>query len=136
MIFNVITFGILVAIAGFHIYMGLGGPLNMDTVLPKIKGKSLPFHQLAALPVAVLLAACAIAFAQKTQLIQSNYPIKFIDLFLLLCGIAFLSRGVLGFIFFHFLDLIIDPTPFKTWDLRLYSPLTIYLGSHCLIILI
>ena len=116
--------------------MGLGGVVNKDRILPKIKGKDLPFHSAAALPVAILLGLCTFAFAQVSGLTHTKIAPNLIDLYLLISGISLTFRGLFGFIFFHIFNRVIDDTPFKTWDLRLYSPLTLYLGIHCLVVLI
>ena len=120
----------------FHVYMGVGLPFNKAAVLPLIKGKPMPFHALAALPVAFALAISTLAFAQESGVIEAVKHAHLLTTYLWLTGIGLLLRGIGGLVFFHFLNLIIDPTEFKTWDLRLYSPLTIILGTHCILVLI
>ena len=132
--FHYIPFSLFVLITLFHVYMGVGGKINKDAILPKIKGKDLPFHSAAALPVALLLGLSTLAYAQVMQMIPGFLPAQYATYLVILTGVALTFRGVFGLVFFHLLNMIIDPTPFKTWDLKLYSPLTIYLGVHCLII--
>ena len=129
------TIAVFILIALFHVYMGLGGKMNYQYVLPTMKGKPLPFHSLAALPVAFLLAISAIAFAHEANITGPLMYSALLEKYLWLTGIALISRGLGGLIFFHALNMMIDRGHFKTWDLRLYSPLTIYLGIHCLIVL-
>jgi len=134
MLLKYIPFSIFVLITLFHLYMGLGGRVNKDIILPKIKGQDLPFHSAAALPVAFLLGLSTLAYAQVMYIIPEILSADYARYFVILTGAALTFRGIFGLVFFHLLNMIIDPTPFKTWDLKLYSPLTIYLGVHCLII--
>ncbi len=131
-----ITFGILIFLSLFHIYLTLNLPINKAAILPKINGRPLPFHSLAAFPVAILLFLSSLAFANQAELIPIQLPQIFLSSYLWLTAFGFISRGLFGFIVFHILNKVIDNTPFKVWDLKLYSPLTLFLGLHCLIILI
>ncbi len=130
-----LTLGILIFLSLFHVYLTLDLPINKATILPKINGRPLPFHSLAAFPVAILLGLTSIAFANETLLLPIQHMNDFLSMYLWLSAIAFISRGLFGFIVFHALNKVIDETPFKRWDFQLYSPLTLYLGIHCLIIL-
>ena len=132
--FHYVPFILFILITLFHVYMGVGGKINKDVILPKIKGKDIPFHSAVALPVALLLGLSTIAYAQVMQITPDFLPAQYATYLVVLTGAALTFRGVFGLVFFHLLNMIIDPTPFKTWDLKLYSPLTIYLGVHCLII--
>ena len=132
----ILTLCVLLFLSLFHVYLTLNLPINKAAILPKISGRPLPFHSLAAFPVAILLFLSSIAFANETLLLPVQQSHIFWPTYLWLTAIAFISRGLFGIIFFHLLNKIIDDTEFKTWDLRLYSPLTLYLGLHCLIILI
>lgn len=125
---NYIPFGIFVLITLFHFYMGFGGKLNYDYVLPKMNGKSLPFHSAMALPVAILLSLSTIAFGIEIGIIHLPSVTPFSRPWLFLTAGALVFRGCFGFILFHVLNKLIDNTAFKVWDLRLYSPLTLYLG--------
>ena len=131
-----ITLAIFIFITLFHVYMGLGLPFKKAAVLPIIKGKPMPFHSLAAWPVAIALALSTISFAHSTGITGPLQYSALFDLYLWVTGIGLLMRGIGGFVFFHLLNLIIDATEFKTWDLKLYSPLTVYLGAHCILVLI
>ena len=131
-----ITLFLFIFITLFHVYMGVGLPFNKAAVLPLIKGKPMPFHALAALPVAAALAISTLAFAHESGMIESIKYGELLTKYLWLTGIGLLLRGLGGLVFFHLLNLIIDPTEFKVWDLRLYSPLTIILGTHCILVLI
>ena len=131
---TIFTLGIFIFLTLFHIYMALGLPLNRAAVLPTIQQKPLPFHQLMAAPVAVALGMSTLAFAHVT----GQYPTALntmLTTYLWLTAIALITRGLTGIIVFHALNRWIDPGPFKTWDRWLYTPLTLYLGIHCLIIL-
>jgi hypothetical protein len=130
-----VTLVIFFVIAIFHVYMGLGGKLNQAYVLPTINGTPLPCHSLVALPVAILMGLSTVAFAHEAHLTGPLVHGIFWERYLWLTGMALLIRGVGGLIGFHGLNRIIDPGLFKTWDLRLYSPLCTYLGTHCLIVL-
>ena len=131
-----VTLGLFILISAFHIYMGFGGKINHRYVIPEFKGKPMPFHAIAALPVAILLGFSALAFAHEASITGPIMYSILLEKYLWLTGIGLLIRGLFGLIVFHLFHQLIDPTPFKTWDLRLYSPLCIYLGSHCLIILL
>jgi dipeptide/tripeptide permease len=128
------SFGIFVIITLFHIYMGVGGRVNKAAILPTINHKDLPFHSAAAIPVAILLGISTIAFGQQIGIISPILSETFSQRYLWLSAFALISRGLMGLIIFHLLNKVIDPSLFKEWDLRLYSPLTLYLGIHCLII--
>lgn len=130
-----LTIAIFFTIALFHVYMGLGGKLNKHYVLPTINGKPMPFHSLAALPVAILLGLSTVAFAHEAHVTGPLIYSILWERYLWLTCVALLVRGIGGLIVFHGLNRIIDPGLFKTWDFRLYSPLCIYLGTHCLIVL-
>ena len=126
--FTYIPFIIFILITLFHFYMGFGGKLNYEYVLPKINGKDLPFHSAMALPVAVLLTISTLAFGFETGLISNSILGQFNQPWLLITAAGLVFRGIFGFILFHALNKLIDDTLFKVWDLRLYSPLTLYLG--------
>ena len=129
---NYLAFAALCFITLFHVYMGLGGKLNYDYVLPKIGTKPLPFHSSMALPVAALLAITTIAYGFELGLYTQFSLGTYNQLWLMLAGAAFLFRGIFGLVVFHGFNKIIDNTPFKTWDLKLYSPLTVFLGCSIL----
>ena len=113
----------------FHIYMGVGGKLNYDYVLPKLKnGRPLPFHSLMALPVAFLLALSTSAFGFEVGILNQSYLGSFSRSWLILTATALVFRGCFGLLLFHVLNKLIDEGLFKTWDLRIYSPLTLFLG--------
>ena len=133
--FTYLTVALFSFISLFHLYLGLGGRINSDYILPKINGKPFPFHSLAALPVAILLTLSTIAFAHDVGLTGPLMYSILWEKYLWLTGIALVIRGGIGLLVFHALGRVIDPGHFKTWDFRLYSPLCIYLGTHCLIVL-
>ena len=108
--------------------MGIGAPLNYDYVLPRINHKALPFHSAMAIPVAVLLALSTLAFGYESGILANELLSNYSRQWLVLTASALVFRGCFGFIVFHLLNKVIDPTLFKVWDLRLYSPLTLYLG--------
>ena len=132
---NLLPLVIFLLIALFHFYMGLGLPYNTKAVLPRINGEDLPFHRLMAIPVGVVFLITSWAFSVQIGLILVPYSMWYTNL-LWAVSIALVVRGALGLIVFHLLNGGIDPTPFKTWDRYLYSPLTLYLGVHCLLILL
>lgn len=131
-----ITFTIFIGLSVFHVYMGLGLPLNRAAVIPVIKNKPLPFHSIFAIPVAILLALSAIAFAHETRLIGPLLYSILLEQYLWITGISLVTRGLGGLLIFHIFNAVIDSSPFKTWDRYLYSPLCLYLGIHCLYVLI
>ena len=128
-------FAIFTFITLFHIYLGFNGPINLDFILPKINGQRMAYHPLASFPVALLLFLSTISFGYCVQIIPFSPLGIYNTLWLQLTGAALIFRGLFGLIFFHWFRLIIDDTQFKTWDLRIYSPLTIYLGVSSFIAL-
>ena len=126
--FDLIPFTIFITITLFHIYMGIGAPLNYDYVLPTIKQKPLPFHSTMAIPVAILLTLSTAAFGYESGILTNELLSNYSRQWLVLTASALVFRGCFGLIVFHLLNKVIDPTLFKVWDLRLYSPLTLYLG--------
>ena len=130
-----LTLSLFIIITLFHVYLGFGGKINHAYILPKINGHPLPYHSAAVFPVAILLTLSTLAFAQEANLIQPLLYSHLFKYYLLITGIGLIARGFGGLVFFHLLNKIIDDTPFKSWDLKLYSPLTIFLGTHCLLVL-
>ena len=126
---DILPFSIFCFLTLFHIYMGFGGPINTNYFFPSINGESLPFHATMALPVALLLLLTTISFGFNVQLLPNTILGSFNSIWLLLSAIALVFRGIFGCIVFHLLNKVIDDTAFKTWDYRLYSPLTLYLGG-------
>ncbi len=126
--FDLIPFAIFIFITIFHIYMGIGAPLNYEYVLPTIGKKPLPFHSVMAIPVAILLVLSTLAFGYESGILNKNFLGNYSGQWLVLTAAALVFRGFFGLIVFHLLNKVIDPTLFKQWDLRLYSPLTLYLG--------
>ena len=108
--------------------MGIGAPLNYEYVLPTIGKKPLPFHSVMAIPVAILLVLSTLAFGYESGILNKNFLGNYSGQWLVLTAAALVFRGFFGLIVFHLLNKVIDPTLFKQWDLRLYSPLTLYLG--------
>ena len=64
--FHYIPFSLFVLITLFHVYMGLGGKINKDAILPKIKGKDLPLSFRSS------LAGCFITGLKHARLCSGN----------------------------------------------------------------
>ena len=123
-----VPFYLFAFITIFHVYLGFGAPIQTRYILPIIQGQPLPFHSLMALPVAGLLLISTIAFGYEIGFVNNTFLGNYNQIWLALTSGALIFRGLFGFIFFHLLNKIIDDTEFKTWDLRVYSPLCMYLG--------
>ena len=133
---DLIPFSLFIFITLFHVYMGFGGPINTKYFFPTVQGNPLPFHSIMALPVAGLLLLSTLSFGFQVGYIQTTVLGEYNQYWLgLTCG-ALIFRSLFGFICFHLLNKLIDNCEFKTWDLRLYSPLCLYLGAASLLALI
>ena len=126
--FDIIPFFLFAFITLFHVYMGFGGPLNYEAVLPKIGNEDMPFHASFCFPIAGLLTLSTISFGFQVGILPNSILGTFNSTWLLITAASLVFRGCFGFIVFHALNKVIDDTAFKTWDLRIYSPLTLYLG--------
>ena len=96
-----VTLTLFILITLFHVYMGLELPFNKAAVLPIINGKPMPFHSLAAWPVAIALAVSTISFAHATGAIGPLQYSALFDMYLWVTGFGLLARGIGGLVGFH-----------------------------------
>ena len=93
--FDLIPLTLFFVITVFHVYMGFGGQLNYDYILPKVNGKDLPFHTSMAIPVAICLGLSTSCFGYKVGLLNQSLLGSYNDLWLLLTAYALFIRGCL-----------------------------------------
>ena len=121
--------GVLLAVAGIHIYWAVGGRWGLGAVLPERAGTPLfrpgPW---ATLAVAVALVVAALLVGARAGLAPSGLlPAPVAGIGSWLVAAAFLARAVGDFRYVGLFRRVRD-TRFAEWDGRAFTPLALGVG--------
>lgn len=123
---------VLTLIAALHVYWGLGGiwpgtdQKSCARAIAGFKGvEAMPSWSASFAAAAVIIATALVALALGGAFAQPFLPMSLAGVAVFI-GLAFLARGVLGFL--PWWRRLTPEMPFARLDVRYYSPLCLMIG--------
>jgi hypothetical protein len=120
---------IFVGLCLLHVYWALGGRLGRGAAVPSVAGKPLfTPSPLGTLLVAAGLLIAALVIAGTVGWLGKAVPTRVFRLLAHAISVVFIVRAIGDFRYVGFFRGASDSV-FAYWDLRLYSPLCLFIGA-------
>lgn len=132
---GLLNFSVLAAISLLHLYWAFGGTAGLHKSLPTNTDGKTMLHpgKAACFVVALALAAFAVIFLPKLELVQVWFPDWVRHYGVVIVSVTFLARAFGDFRYVGFTKRI-RTTTFAKLDTRYYSPLCLLLGLNGIVI--
>jgi hypothetical protein len=126
---------IFLGLGAMHVYWGLGGRSGHAAGVPSLDGQRLfTSSRRATLVVATALFVAALVISGTAGWVGDVVPVRVFRVLTLILSFVFLLRAIGDFRYIGFFRRPSEST-FAYWDMRLYSPLCLFIAAAALVLL-